>query len=282
MSPSETALRRVFRIQLGLQLRGWREQAKISSKEAAQAVGVDPSRLSRLEQGAATIRSTEVDQLLTLYKVPADAVESLRALGAEAQRRSGRIQIADWALRFLGLETAASDIKIYDGELVPGLLQTEGYARALLRTGEEMANPNTAEKALDERMRRQERLVQPHPPRVWVVLGEAVLYRAVGGPDVLKGQLERFLELHESRTAAIQILPFDAGEHVALGSSFTIFQLADLATNFVYLEYLTDSVYLDQERDLDFYNAVFNRMLMTAESARDSARRIERRVKQLT
>ena len=113
------AQRRVMRIQFGLRLARWRERAGIQSKDAAKALGSDPSRLSRLERGAATIKAAEVDRLLDMYGVPAAEADELRALGAEARRRSTPMHLPEWAQTYVAMESFAAEIKIYDGEVIP-------------------------------------------------------------------------------------------------------------------------------------------------------------------
>lgn len=277
---SEGVQRRVVRIQFGLQLRRWRERNKIPSKKAAQALGSNPSRLTRLEKGAATIKSAETDLLLKLYNVPDDEAEKLRALGAEARRRGAKLNVPEWAETYMALEAVADEIKIYDGELVHGLLQTEEYARALIGTSGRAVPPEQVDEAVATRIGRQQR-IKESSLNLWVMLGEAVLYRAVGGEDVLREQLVRLRELNTLHNVSIQLIPYDVGGHAALGTSFTMFRLTDLNATFAYVEWLTDSVYMDQPSEIEVYGYVCNKLMGLGTDKVRTQRMLETRIREL-
>lgn len=282
MSTSDGTQRRVLRIQFGIQMRRLRERADIPSKAAAKALGSDPSRLSRLEKGAATIKSAEVDLLLKMYDATADETENLRALGAEARRRGHAMNVPAWAETYIALEAIADEIKIYDGEVVPGFLQTEDYARALISTSEVTVPAEQVDEVVATRLGRHQRLTTSAPLKLYVILGEAVLHRPVGGAKVLRGQLERLRELVDLPNVWIQFIPYDLGEHAALGTSFTMFRLVDPAAVFVYVEWLTDSTYMHQRKDIEQYESVCNRLLASGTNKPTSRRMLDKRIRELS
>jgi transcriptional regulator with XRE-family HTH domain len=278
---SEGVQRRVMRIRFGLQMRRLREAAGLQSKDAAKALRVNPSRLSRFERGAASLKAAEVDVLLKLYETPDEHAERLRALGDEARRRGFKLDVPDWAETYIALEAVADEVKIYDGELVHGLLQTEDYARALITTSPKVVPPDRVEEAVTTRLGRQQRIQEPSF-KLWVMLGEAVLYRAVGGNDVLRDQLTRLHELNEQENVSIQLIPFEAGGHAALGTSFTMFRMVDLAATFAYVEWLTDSVYIDQPDEIEVYGYVCNRLMASGTNKPTTQRLLARRIRELS
>jgi transcriptional regulator with XRE-family HTH domain len=278
---SEGVQRRVIRIQFGLQLRQWRERRNIPSKDAAKALRANPSRISRLERGAATIKAAEADVLLDLYQVPAAEADHLRELGDEARRRNVRLNVPEWAETYIALEAVADEIKIYDGEAIHGLLQTEDYARALLSTSPKAVPPDSLDQVVATRIGRQHRLDEPSL-KLWVMLGEAALHRIVGSEQVLREQLVRLRDLNKRDNICIQLIPFDAGAHGALGTAFTVFRLAEPPATFVYVEWLTDSVYLDQPNELEVYGYVCNTLMASGTSKNTTQRMLNRRIRELS
>jgi transcriptional regulator with XRE-family HTH domain len=278
---SEGVQRRVMRIRFGLQMRRLREAAGLQSKDAAKALRVNPSRLSRFERGAASLKAAEVDVLLKLYETPDEHAERLRALGDEARRRGFKLDVPDWAETYIALEAVADEIKIYNGELVPGLLQTEDYAHALIRTSPKTVPPGSVDDAVATRLGRQERM-NDSSFKIWVMLGEAVLHRPVGGADVLREQLLHLHTLNKQENVCIQLIPYEAGGHAALGTSFAMFRMVDLAATFVYVEWLTDSVYIDQPEDIEVYGYVCNKLMASGTDKPTTQRMLTRRIRDLS
>lgn len=278
---SEGVQRRVMRIRFGLQMRRLREAAGLQSKDAAKALRVNPSRLSRFERGAASLKAAEVDVLLKLYETPDDQAERLRTLGDEARRRGFKLDVPDWAETYIALEAVADEIKIYNGELVPGLLQTEDYARALIRTSPKAVPPSSVDDAVATRLGRQERMDNPSF-KIWIMLGEAILHRPVGGTDVLREQLRQLHTLNKHENVCIQLIPYEAGGHAALGTSFAMFRMVDLAATFVYVEWLTDSAYIDQPEDIEVYGYVCNKLMASGTDKPTTQRMLTRRIHDLS
>jgi hypothetical protein len=169
-----------------------------------------------------------------------------------------------WFETYLGLEHAAKSIRTFEAQLIPGLLQTADYARAIVALGYENVE---AARRVELRRRRQEILDRPGAPTLWAVVDEAVIRRPIGGNEVLRGQLEHLLEASARPNVTIQVLPFAAGGHAAVGSSFTMLRFAEPELpDIVYLEQLTSALYLDKQSELELYRQVMDRLSVQAEA----------------
>jgi transcriptional regulator with XRE-family HTH domain len=259
----------VQRLVLGSQLHRLRESRGITAEQAAEAIRGSHSKISRIEHGRVGFKARDVADLLTLYGVT-DAEEraALLNLAKEANARGWWHAYSDilplWAESYVGLEAAASVIRTYQIQLIPGLLQTEGYARALIRQGSAATEEEIARRG-ELRASRQEILRRPDAPQLWVVVDEGALRRPVGSREVVREQLEYLAEVAEHPAVTLQILPFSAGAHSAMGGPFTILRFAepDLA-DVVYIEQLTSALYLDKPVEVDSYLEVMDRLCLEA------------------
>ncbi|MBF6130586.1 helix-turn-helix domain-containing protein [Nocardia brasiliensis] len=258
----------VLRIALGGQLRKLRESKNITREAAGDAIRGSHAKISRLELGRTGFKERDIRDLLTLYGVT-DAEERQRflELARQANEPGWWHRYSDllpqWFGTYLGLEQAASKIRTYEAHLVPGLLQTPEYARAVVALGYEDAD---TDRRVQVRQRRQEILHRADPPVVWAVIDEAALHRPVGGPRVQREQLEHLIELAKLPNVTVQVLPYSAGEHAAAGSSFSILRFAEAELpDIVYLEHLTSALYLDRRQDLALYLSVMDRLSVQAE-----------------
>jgi hypothetical protein len=262
----------VLRIMLGAQLRKLREQAGISRDDAGYQIRASGSKISRMELGRVSFRERDVSDLIDFYGV-IDPVqrEGLLALVREANaapwwQKYGDA-MPDWFAMYVGLEESASLIRGYDAQFVPGLLQTEEYARAVISQASTSVTDTELDRRLALRMGRQKMMARENPPRFWSVMDEAVLRRPIGGPEVMRGQLQRLITVAEEPHITLQIMPFRFGGHAAEGGSFTILRFADPEmSDIVYMEQLTSALYLDKSDDLDRYAAVMERLSVTASS----------------
>ncbi|WP_030171644.1 helix-turn-helix domain-containing protein [Spirillospora albida] len=260
----------VLRILLGSQLRRLREAQGISTEQAGYEIRGSHSKISRMELGRVGFKERDVSDLLTLYGVT-DAVERapLLELAREANtpgwwHRYGDI-LPTWFEVYLGLEEAASLLRTYELQFVPGLLQTEEYARAVVRLGFSDASEEEVERRVQVRRTRQERFTAPGAPTLWAVVDEAVVRRPLGGRDVMRRQIEHLVEMSELPNVTLQIVPFGAGGHAAAGGPFTILRFAEPAlSDVVYLEQLTSALYLDKPTDVDTYMRAMNNLCITA------------------
>lgn len=258
----------VLRIALGGQLRRLREARGITREAAGDAIRGSHAKISRLELGRTGFKERDIRDLLSLYGVnDTDERERFLDLARQANEPGWWHRYSDllpqWFGTYLGLEQAASKIRTYEAHLVPGLLQTPEYARAVVALGYEDAD---TDRRVQVRQRRQEILHRSDPPIVWAVIDEAALHRPVGGPRVHREQMEHLIALAALPTVTVQVLPYSAGEHAAAGSSFSILRFAESELpDIVYLEHLTSALYLDRRQDLALYLSVMDRLSVQAE-----------------
>ena len=279
------ALRRggptVLRMVLGAQLRRLREASGISASDAGYAIRATHSKISRLELGRVSFRERDVADLLTMYGVLDDQERSVfLALAREANIPGWWHDSADllpgWFEPYLGLEAAASVIRNYEVQFVPGQLQTAEYARAVILLGHEGVSEDELQRRTALRMNRQRLLGQPGGPHFWAVVDEAALRRPLGGPDVMRGQIDYLIEATSMPSVTLQVIPFRAGGHSAAGGPFCLlrFPEPDLP-DIVYLEQLTSALYLDRREDVDSYQAVMERLCLQAAPAADTVSILE-------
>lgn len=276
----------VLRILLGAQLRRLREANRISLEEAGNVIRASHSKISRLETGRVGFKDRDIVDLLTFYGVTdADEREAVRQLVRRANTPGWWHDYSDilpgWFELYVGLEEAAAQIRAYEVQFVPGLLQTRDYARAVTLLGHGAAPDREIERRVNLRVARQLLLTKPDPPNVWAVLDEAVLRRPVGGPDVMRAQLEHLLDVAEQPNVTIQIMPFQTGGHAAAGGPFSILSFAEPdLPNVVYLEQLTSALYLDKPEIIDSYMAVMEKVCMEAATPADSTDAIRMFIRQ--
>ena len=176
-----------------------------------------------------------------------------------------------WFEAYVGLEEVATQIRAYEVQFVPGLLQTEDYARAVTLLGHDGEPPRDIERRVRLRMARQAVLDRDEPPNVWAVIDEAVLRRPAGGPAVMQGQLKYLAELSQRPNVTIQVIPFQAGGHAAAGGPFSILRFAEPdLPDVVYLEQLTSALYLDKPEDVNSYLRVIQRLNSQALTSRET------------
>ena len=271
-----TVLRRL----LGAQLRRLREARHISPEEAGDAIRASRSKISRVETGRVSLKDRDIADLLTLYGMTDEQErETIRALVRRANAPDWWHDYSDilpsWFETYVGLEEAASQIRAYEVQFVPGLLQTQDYARAVTLLGHGAASAREIERRVSLRMGRQTVLARPDPPNVWAVIDEAVLRRPVGGSDVMHAQFKHLLEMAKRPNVTIQIIPFQAGGHAAAGGPFSVLRFAEPdLPDVVYLEQLTSALYLDKPEIVDSYQTVMERVCMEAATPADSTKAI--------
>jgi hypothetical protein len=269
----------VMRILLGVRLRRLREASRVSLEEAGYVIRASPSKISRLETGRVGCKDRDVVDLLSHYGVTDEAQRAeLRAMAARANSRGWWHDYADilpgWFEEYIGLEEAAAEIRGYEVQFVPGLLQTEDYARAV--TLLEYSNPKEINRRVSLKMARQAILSRPGPASLRVVLDEAALRRPIGGSAVMRAQLKHLIERSQWPNVTIQVLPFKMGGHSAVGGPFSVlhFGESDLS-DVVYLEQLASSQYLDKQDMVDKYLAVMERLCLEAATPADSVTKLQ-------
>ncbi len=211
----------VRRRRLALELRRLREAAKLTCEEVAEQLECSASKISRVETGRVSVSPRDVRDMLEIYGVPEDQRDSLVQLARESRQKGWWHAYGDSVqphfATYLGLESAASEIRIYEVNLIPGLLQTEDYARAVITAGMVNSPRDPTSSAGSRCGWSASALTRSSPPKVWAVLDEAALRRQVGGPEVMRVQLEYLRELSGLRNVSLQVIPFGGGAHPAMG-----------------------------------------------------------------
>src|ERR1022692_3718201 len=255
----------VRRRRLALELRRLREAARLTCEEVAEHLECSASKISRVETGRVSVSPRDVRDMLKLYGVPEQQRDSLVQLSRDSRQKGWWHAYSDINPQFatyVGLESAASEIRVYEVNLIPGLLQTEEYARTMIRSGTVNGNLGDVDRKVALRMARQPALTR----------NEAALRRRVGGTELMRSQLEHVLELSGLKNVAMQVIPFGAGAHPAMGRPFVILVFPErIDPDVVYLEDLTSAFYLEDVDEVDRYNVFFNHLRATALSFDDSA-----------
>jgi transcriptional regulator with XRE-family HTH domain len=272
----------VLRMRLGGQLRRLREAAGLTPEEAGFEIRGSRSKISRLENGRVRLKNRDVTDLLALYGVTDEALRSkflalvMQSNGPDWWREYGDI-LPGWFENFLGLEAAAATIRSFEVQFVHGLFQTADYARAVTRLGRKAAPDDEIERWVTLRLKRQELLTRPDPPNVWSVIDESVLRRPVGDAALMRAQFRHLIELAELPHVTLQVIPFTKGAHAGESGSFSVlrFEEPDLP-DVVYLEQLTNAVYLEQRSDVERYLEVVDEISSQALTPDETAPLIER------
>jgi transcriptional regulator with XRE-family HTH domain len=260
----------VRRMLVGARLRRLRTEADISREQAGEAIRASEWKIHRLENGQVGFKERDIVDLLRLYGVSdSGEVAAFLMLAREANEPGWWQQYGDllpqWFRAYVDLESAATLIRTYQGQLVPGLLQTEDYMRAVIGGAHMGESSEEAERRVALRVARQALLTREDGPRLWAVVDEAALQRPVGGREVMRGQLERLIDATKLATVVLQILPFAAGAHPAMAGAFSILRFADQELpDVVYVEHLTNALYLDRRDDVNRYLHVMDSISMRA------------------
>ncbi len=278
----------VLRILLGAQLRRLREAKDISREDAGYLIRASESKISRMELGRVGFKERDIADLLSLYGITRqDERAALLALARQANtpgwwQRYGDI-LPSWFQTYLGLEEAATLIRTYEVQFVPGLLQTEDYARAVITHGNPGAPAEEIERRVGLRMKRQQLLTRAGAPQLWAVVDEAALRRLMGSPAVMAAQLEHLIKASELSNVTLQVLPFHVGAHAAEAGAFTIlrFPEPDLP-DVVYTEQLTGALYLDKRDDVDAYMAAVDRLSVESAPPRSTVEILSRILQETT
>ncbi|SDT75058.1 helix-turn-helix domain-containing protein [Actinoplanes derwentensis] len=266
----------VLRILLGSQLRKLRESKGITREAAGYEIRASGSKISRIELGRVSFKERDVTDLLTMYGV-SDSAERDALIGLARQANSpgwwqhfGDV-LPNWFQAYLGLEAAASLIRTYEIQFVPGLLQTPDYARAVVMLGHAGASSDEITRRVDVRLQRQQILTRAGGPQLWAVIDEAVLRRPIGGVDVMRAQIEALIEASKLPSVRLQIIPFQTGGHAAAGGPFAILRFPEPELpDVVYVEQLTSAIYLDKREDVDHYAMAMERVCIDAEAPNDT------------
>ncbi|AMW09102.1 transcriptional regulator [Streptomyces qaidamensis] len=269
----------VRRRKLGAELRALRTSAKLTSGEAARLVGWHQSKVSRIETGTSGVKPADVRLLLDAYDVADSQLRELLMALAGSDDSGGRHHwwhayrgvLPPTYRDFISLESQAGAMRTLETTVVPGLLQTREYARAVTRAAVEGLPEDRLDTLVEVRLARQDVLRADPPLRLSAVLDEAVLRREVGGPGVMARQLERLVEAARLPQVRLQVLPFAAGAHIGVTGPFVILSFSSTSDlDVVVLDHLTSSLYLERKEDLQAYTEAFNALQIHALSPEDS------------
>jgi hypothetical protein len=249
----------VHRMLVGAQLRRLRTDKEITREQAGEAIRASEWKIHRLENGQVGFKERDIIDLLRLYGVtdPTEVAE-LVALAREANSPGWWQHYGDvlppWFRTYVDLESVATLIRTYEGQFIPGLLQTDDYMRAVVQGAHLDESSEEAGRRVRLRMARQTLLTREQPPRLWAVVDEAAMRRPVGGREVMRGQLERLIEAAKLPNVTLQVLAFDAGAHPAMVGSFSVLRFPEEELpDVVYLEHLTSALYLNKPEEVDQY-----------------------------
>lgn len=259
MPGSPTARRR----RLAIELKRLREEHQLTCSQVGKELDWSGSKVNRLETGQGRVQPSDVDALCRFYGTSDELRELLKDLAKQSKTRGwwhayGNA-VPSWFSVYVGLEQAASGLRTYECEFVPGLLQTPEYAREL-HLAASHTNPDDVERVISVRMERQALLTSETPPDLWVIVHESVLRHVIGNSQMMRAQLERMLELAQLKNVTIQVLPFDAGSYPAVGA-VTILEFPEQEDlDVVYRDGLTDAVYLERPEDVAHYTKAFDNL----------------------
>ncbi len=277
----------VRRRELGALLRQLREDKGFSVKQVAEHLLCSPSKVSRIETGQRSATLRDVRDLCDLYGVTDETERGrLMSLAREGKQQGWWQSYGLPYSTYVGLEAEAASIKDFDSAVIPGLLQTAEYARAL--HDEPLPHRSAAdltvddvEQRVEERFKRQKLLFRTEsaPLELWTILDESVLRRAVGGSGVMRAQLRQVVHMAELPNVTVQIIPFSAGAHPALDSTFNILEFDGALGDVVYVEGLAGWIFLEKAEDINRYRQVFERLGKLALTSRQSVELIADTVK---
>jgi transcriptional regulator with XRE-family HTH domain len=249
-----------------LELRRHREAAGVTIDYVAERLECSSSKISRIETGHTGATPRDVRDMLNLYGVRGAECDELVQIARDARLKGWwhpYSQVLTGA--YVGLEAAAEEIREYTQQVVPGLLQTEEYARAMIRAARPDISPDEVDRRVTVRMGRQALLEADDPVNLWVVLDEAVVSRPVGGDAVMRRQLDRLVEAAELPSVTLQLLPFEAGAHAGMDGTFAILNFPEPAdADVVFAENATGGLFLEKTEELRKYRFIFDHIRAAA------------------
>lgn len=259
---------------LARSLRHLREGAGLTIEEVAEKLEMSASTVSRMETAQVGVRPRDLRLLLDIYEVSDAERDQLLQIARERRQQRWWQEYADLPnIPLAGLEEEASTIWQFSTQLVPGLLQTEAYARVVLEAIRLDDKPGDIERRLEVRLHRQEVLNRENAPEYWAVLDEAVVRRQVGGPSVMAGQLGYLIEVAKLPNMTLQVLPFAGGEHAGMDGEFTLLHYRESADpDVVYIENTGSDLYLEGPEVTRRYNRIFDRVRAAAQNPGESIR----------
>jgi transcriptional regulator with XRE-family HTH domain len=263
----------VQRRRLGIELRRLREAAGKTIDEVAQVLECSDSKVSRIENGQVSVSPRDVRDMLEFYRVGPERRDELVEFARTARKKGWWEAYTDTlVVPLVGLEVAARRILAYEAMVVHGLLQTEDYARALIRAHRPDIPAEQVERWVEFRLARQDLLTQDAPPSLEVTLEECALRRPVGGRKIMRAQIQRLIEVSTLPPVTLRVLPLSVGEHAAMSGAFTVYRFDERTSpDVVYLEHTTSDLYVESPEQVERYSTAFERLRAAAMNPRRSA-----------
>jgi len=274
----------VRRRRLASELRRLREASQLTIDEVGEKLECSASKISRIETGHVGVTPRDVRDMLELYAIDEDQREALVQLSREARKKGWWHAYNEvFTGSFVGLESDASALHTFQALLVPGLLQTEDYMRAVIRAIRPDHGEDDVNKRVAGRVARQKMLTDIQPPEYWAIIDEAVLHRTVGGPAIMRAQLLRLIEVSDLPHVTLQVVPFGAGAHAGMENPFLILGFPEPADpDVVYVENTTTGSYLEEPSDVYRYTLMFDHLRASALNPAETLRMVRQAADGLT
>ncbi|MEV6245742.1 helix-turn-helix transcriptional regulator [Streptomyces sp. NPDC051742] len=254
----------VRRRRLGQELRKLREAKNMTAEQVAERLLVSQSKISRLENGRRSISQRDVRDLCGVYEVEDDRmVDSLMQMAKDSRQQGWWHAFGDIPYSvYIGLETDAESLRMYESQIIPGLLQTPAYAEAVISGAMPESTPADIDKRVTVRTRRQERIRdEERPLRLWAVIDEGALHRIVGSRQLMVEQLEHLLEQSHLPHVTVQVIPFEMGAHPGISGQYSILEFPDTSdSSVVYIEGVTSDLYLEKAQDVGKYSVMYEHL----------------------
>jgi transcriptional regulator with XRE-family HTH domain len=261
---------------LAAELRRLRAATGLSREDVTEQTAINDTTLYRIETARTRPQARTLLTLLKLYDVPPEQREHLQTLAKESAKqgwlRPYHTDLPEEYTAYISFEAEAAGVRNYESLFIPGLLQTEGYARAVIRGVLPGASQSEVSDRLQARMERQQVLTKDGPLKLWAIVDEAALRRLVGGASVMQAQLKHLLELVASATITLQVIPFGAGAHAGMPGSFVLMDFGDpMDTDLIYIDSMAGDLFLESDADVSRYTSIFDNLRAVALSPDDSA-----------
>ena len=261
---------------LAAELRRLRSAADLSRDDVSEETGINAATLYRIETARARPQLRTLNALLNLYAADQEQREYLTILFREAGKqgwlRPYHSDLPEEYTAYISFESEAAGVRNYESLFIPGLLQTEGYARAVVRGVLPMASDQEIEDRVQARMERQQVLTKDTPLKLWAIVDEAALRRVVGGAEVMRGQLVHLVDAVKAPNITFQVIPFDAGAHPGMPGSFVLMDFTDpMDTDLIYIDSMAGDLFLESDADVSRYTSIFDNLRAVAFSPDASA-----------
>ncbi|MEU6624400.1 helix-turn-helix transcriptional regulator [Streptomyces litmocidini] len=254
----------VRRRRLGQELRKLREAKNMTAEQVAERLLVSQSKISRLENGRRSISQRDVRDLCGVYEVEDERmVDSLMQMAKDSRQQGWWHAFGDIPYSvYIGLETDAESLRMYESQIIPGLLQTPAYAEAVISGAMPESTPAEIEKRVTVRTRRQDRIRdEERPLRLWAVIDEGALHRIVGSRQLMVDQLEHLIEQSHLPHVTVQVIPFEMGAHPGISGQYSILEFPDTSdSSVVYIEGVTSDLYLEKAQDVGKYSVMYEHL----------------------